>query len=261
MSHKLNQLLDKAELLRNSSSGTPEFKAWKDAVIRFLKKQYGDSSHEVTSFGKIRFYDFYSCIDVVQGDIRENPAKIREMFLKGLETAILYLKNYLADFSEESLTVNIVSGQAVDSDTPDVFVVHGRNDGAKAQVSSYLLKLGLKPIILHEQLNQGQTIIEKFEKHANVKAAIVLFTDDDLGKYRDDEVLEVRARQNVVFEAGYFIGKIGRQNTIILLSSGLKIPSDLQGYVNFELDDRQRWHIDVAKELKGIGFNIDMNKL
>jgi len=140
-------------------------------------------------------------------------------------------------------------------------VVHGRNDGFKSEVSSFLTRLELNPIILNEKANRGRTIIEKFENHSNVTSAIVLFTSDDVGKFKDDKDLEARARQNVIFEAGYFIGKLGREKTIILYEEGLKIPSDLLGYIYIPLDINKRWHLDLAKELKAIGFEIDLNKL
>jgi predicted nucleotide-binding protein len=123
------------------------------------------------------------------------------------------------------------------------------------------LKLQLKPIILNEQVNEGKTVIEKFEKYANVDVAIVLFTVDDIGKYKGAKNLEGRARQNVIFEAGYFIGKLGRAKTIILYEDGLQIPSDLAGYIYIPLDQNKRWHLDLARELKAIGCDIDLNKL
>ena len=114
---------------------------------------------------------------------------------------------------------------------------------------------------MHEQANAGKTVIEKFEKYADVKAAVILFTGDDVGKYKDDPEYEKRARQNVIFEAGYFMGKLGRENTIILAEEGLPIQSDLSGYIYIPLDERQRWHFDLARELKAIGFAVDMNDL
>jgi predicted nucleotide-binding protein len=143
----------------------------------------------------------------------------------------------------------------------DIFIVHGRNEGIEAEVSNFLRRLNLDPIILHEQANKGKTVIEKFERFSNVRAAVVLFTADDIGKYKDDEEYECRARQNVIFEAGYFIGKLGRENTIILYETRLKIPSDLEGYIYITLDSNKRWHLDLAKELKAIGFDIDLNNL
>jgi Predicted nucleotide-binding protein containing TIR -like domain len=261
MENKLTQLINKAESIKSSTSksDSPDFTAWKDDVIRFLKRKYGDDSHEAKTFSEIEYYNFYGCTDAIKGKWVTNTVKELKYFQKGMETAILYLKNYLDDFveieekKEEKMTKK--------NENKYVFIVHGKNDGIKAQVSNLILKLGLKPIVLHEQANQGKTIIEKFEKHSDVSAAIILFTDDDLGKYKDDPDLEVRARQNAIFEAGYFIGKLGRENTIILVSSNINIPSDLQGYVYIELDLKQRWHLDVAKELKAIGFDIDMNRL
>ena len=96
--------------------------------------------------------------------------------------------------------------------TDKVFVVHGRDDGTKQTIARFLETLGLKPVVLHEQANIGRTIIEKFEEHAQVGFAVVLLTPDDVGAFRDDKNKQKpRARQNVIFEFGYFIGKLGRK--------------------------------------------------
>ena len=88
-----------------------------------------------------------------------------------------------------------------------VFVVHGRDNGTKELISRFLKSLDVVPVILHEQSNKGRTIIEKFEQHANVEFAVVLLTPDDEGRLQTDgSSLEPRARQNVIFEMGYFIG-------------------------------------------------------
>jgi predicted nucleotide-binding protein len=259
MAGKIKDFVNRAENLQNSEVDAPEFKAWRDDVIRYLKKIYGIGSHEATSFEEIEYYNFYGVVDVGNGGWTSNKNKEKVLFQKGLKTAILYLKNYESDDIEEKNEIKVIEKQK--NNNENVFIVHGRNDGIKAQVANFLLKLGVKPIILNEQANKGKTVIEKFELHSDVKAAIILFTDDDLGKYKDDGELEKRTRQNVIFEAGYFMGKIGRENTIILLEQGLNFPSDLEGYVYFEIDKKQRWHLDVAKELKELGFKIDMNDL
>lgn len=256
---KIEKLISDAEKLKQSNANTnaPQFKAWNNETLCFLEKKFGKNSRELKAFEDIKFYSMYGC--VYPGTFENNPIKVKEYFQKGLDTAILYLKSYQPEISSTEKQKSTPT-QSI-TNTNSIFIVHGRNDGVKAQVSNLLLKLGLNPIILHEQTNQGKTIIEKFETNANVSAAIVLFTDDDLGKYKDDENLESRARQNVIFEAGYFIGKLGRSKTIILNSPNIKIPSDLQGYVYIELDNKERWHFDLARELKGIGFDIDLNKL
>jgi predicted nucleotide-binding protein len=253
MKAKLNKLIERATALNNSSSLASEFKAWRTDVLRFLIKQYDEKSTEVESFGNLKFFNVYAALN------GGNPSKQQERFQKDLQTAILYLKNYLADCEGETETER--DRTKISLNDKAVFVVHGRDEGIKAQVSNFLLKMKLEPVILHEQANEGQTIIEKFEKHASVKAAIVLFTGDDVGKYKDAENYEKRARQNVIFEAGFFMGKLGRKNTIILAETGLAIQSDLAGFIYIPLDENKGWHGAVAKELKAIGFSIDMNDM
>lgn len=144
------------------------------------------------------------------------------------------------------------------TDRSKVFIVHGHNGEMKEAVARLIEKQGIQAIILHEQANQGATIIEKFEKNSDVSGAVCLFTADDLGRAKADTEDKKRARQNVVFEAGYFIGKLGRENVILIADSGVEIPSDLQGVV---YADSRNWRFSVLQELKAIGYSIDYNKL
>src|ERR1035438_6975181 len=73
------------------------------------------------------------------------------------------------------------SAVAVPPLTKKVFVVHGHDDEAKEKVARFLERLKLEPIILHEQPNEGRTVIEKFEVFADVGFAVVLLTPDDVG--------------------------------------------------------------------------------
>ena len=144
----------------------------------------------------------------------------------------------------------------------DVFVIHGRNDGTKETVARFIERLGLNPIILHEQPNQGQTIIEKFERHAEVAFAIALLTPDDTGSLAGEEQsLKPRARQNVIFEFGYFMGKLGRQRVCALKEENVEIPSDYDGVLYISLDASGAWKMELAKELKNAGFEVDMNRV
>ena len=144
-----------------------------------------------------------------------------------------------------------------------VFIVHGHDHAARDTVSEFVDNWNLIPIILDAQPNKGRTIIEKFEQCANeVSFAIVLFTPDDVGaseKNRGD--LKPRARQNVIFELGYFIKALGRQRVCILYEGGVELPSDIQGIVYIPMDDAGRWRQKVIREMMAADLLVDMDKI
>jgi predicted nucleotide-binding protein len=143
-----------------------------------------------------------------------------------------------------------------------VFVVHGHDEGAREGVARFLEKLGLTAIILAEQPNRGRTIIEKFVDCAQeVGFAVVLLTPDDLGGESTAEAQKSRARQNVIFELGYFVGSLGRGRACLLRKGEVEIPSDLYGVVYTTMDSGNGWKIDLARELKDAGFEFDAEKV
>ena len=144
----------------------------------------------------------------------------------------------------------------------DIFVVHGHDEAAKQAVARYLEKLSLNTIILHEKPDKGRTIIEKFEDYSDVGFAIILLTPDDMG-YKNGEPGKVkpRARQNVIFELGYFIGKLGRGNVCALYKEGIELPSDIQGVLYILMDLGEGWHMKLAREIKHAGIVVDLNKI
>jgi predicted nucleotide-binding protein len=142
-----------------------------------------------------------------------------------------------------------------------VFVVHGHDGEAKHETARFLEKLALEAVILHEQPNQGRTIIEKLEKHVpEARFAIVLLTPDDFG-YRADhpDLGKPRARQNVVLEHGIFLGKLGRSSVVALVKGDVEVPSDLHGVIYVAMDARGAWKLEVAKEIKAAGIDVDLN--
>lgn len=143
-----------------------------------------------------------------------------------------------------------------------VFIVHGRDVLLRTQVESVLRALGLEPIILQEQANNGKTIIEKIEECTDVGFGIVLYTPCDEGRLKSEEgKLNPRARQNVVLEHGYLMAKLGRERVCCLVSDDVEFPSDIQGVGYIPANDIDQWKYKIAKELKGAGFDIDINKL
>ncbi len=149
-----------------------------------------------------------------------------------------------------------------EKDLSKVFIVHGHDDGAKNEVARFVEKLRLEAVILHEQVNSGDTIIEKLEKHTDVGFAIVLYTSCDIGGVKTEpDKLKPRARQNVVFEHGLLIGKIGRANVIALVKEEVETPNDVSGVVYETMDSKGAWKFQLAREIKASGYDIDMNKV
>ncbi len=141
-----------------------------------------------------------------------------------------------------------------------IFLVHGRDERYLHEVARFLEKLRQDVLVLREQPNGGRTIIEKFEDYAEVGFAVVLLTPDDRGGLADAAAeLRPRARQNVVFELGYFIGRLSRARVCALYAAGVEIPSDYSGVLFVSLDDGGMWRMQLAKELKAAGFEVDMN--
>ncbi|GBG15691.1 3-phosphoshikimate 1-carboxyvinyltransferase [Novimethylophilus kurashikiensis] len=146
--------------------------------------------------------------------------------------------------------------------TNHVFLVHGHDNGTKETTARFIERLGLAPIILHEQANEGRTIIEKFEAYADVGFAIVLMTPDDVGaSVKEQNKLLGRARQNVILELGYFTGRLGRSKVCALFKPGIEIPSDFHGVLFLELDEPGAWKPKLANELVKAGMKIDVQAL
>ena len=156
--------------------------------------------------------------------------------------------------------------QAQAMDSKRVFVVHGHDNEAKQTIARFLEKLGLEAIILHEQSDLGQTIIEKIERNSNVGFAVVVITPDDVGASKADHAahghtpLRGRARQNVIFELGYFMAKLGRGRVRALIKGDVDILSDIQGVTYISIDPNEAWRFRLAKEMKDSGLDIDLIK-
>jgi predicted nucleotide-binding protein len=143
-----------------------------------------------------------------------------------------------------------------------IFVVHGHDDSMKQSIARFLEKLDLTPIILHEQPDQGKTLIEKLEKHSSsVDFAVILLTPDDKGcPANEPENVRERARQNVILELGLFIGLIGRNRVCALYKGNLEIPTDYAGVAYIPIDENDGWKLRLAKEIKQV-LKIDLNKV
>lgn len=272
---ELSSLIKQADVLLNQpvTESSPEFQVWKTQVKRFLEQTYEPCGTEVGSFNDIFF-------SPLRADVQEN--EYVSQCKKGIQTAKGNLEIYLKELGKKQnlsnkngstnmslvLTKKNIEKIARDALVPEinnmdltkVFIVHGHNGEIKQKVARIVEKQGLEAIILDEQVSGGQTIIEKLEYYINeqgVGAAICLFTADDTGKANKEEEQKPRARQNVVFETGLCIGKLGRERIVVIAENGIELPSDMQGVVYIN----NNWEVKMLKELECMGFKIDLNKM
>ena len=143
-----------------------------------------------------------------------------------------------------------------------VFVVHGHDETMTLKVTDVLRRLGLEPVVLKEEPDRGQTLLDKFEAHADASYAVVLLMADDEARIRGaSSDLVPRARQNVILEHGYFLARLGRNRVTALRATGVEVPSDLGGILYKEVDAAGAWQLALAKELRAAGFPVDFNRL
>ena len=144
-----------------------------------------------------------------------------------------------------------------------IFIVHGHDESLKTSTARLIENLGYEAIILHEQPNKGRTIIEKFEEYSGVGFAVILLTPDDIGRsiVAGDSDLSPRARQNVILEMGFFLGKLGRNKVCALHKGNIELPTDYSGVLYTEVDEGGAWKIKLAHEMQAAGLNVDMDKI
>ncbi|WP_201777687.1 TIR domain-containing protein [Ornithinibacillus californiensis] len=215
-----------------------------------------------------RRFNFKNIIDAAVNLLSINPKiEYQIIDIEGKSIfAIKVLKSVNEIFIDEKLyivenneVVKVDGGRIMDM--TKVFIVHGHDNAAKQEVARFVERLGLEAIILHEQVNLGKTIIEKIEENTNVGFAIVLYTPCDEGKVKGTGDLKDRARQNVVFEHGYLIGKLGRERVSALVKGDIEKPNDISGVVYIDMDESGGWKVPLFREMRSVGYDIDMNKI
>ena len=226
------------------------YDVWSHNSIAVLKAACGeDSSHLYTFVGQRR---------VITEPIPEQYAEPQRR--KELERRIRVLEAVIdglpATSQAQSPTTNTQA--AVNR---KVFLVHGHQHGARETVARFLEKLELEPVILDEEANRGRTVIEKFLDHSNAAFAIVLVIGDDVGGVMgpNPTALRPRARQNVIFELGYFVGSLGRDRVCALYEPEVEMPSDFGGVGYVKFDREGNWKVLLAKELNAASIKVDMN--
>jgi predicted nucleotide-binding protein len=196
-------------------------------------------------------------------EARKYLADGKEQSIALLNAAVASLEHEIADQEAIANSTAATSRPTTRAlDLSKVFVVHGHDSAPKAEVARFIEKLDLEAVILHERPNKGRALITKFREEADgVGFAVVLMTPDDLGKAVTSEgEPKLRARQNVVFELGFFIGKLGPECVAALVKGDIEHPSDFDGVAYISLD-KEDWQAKLAAELKAAGYRIDWNRV
>lgn len=236
-SAKMNELVDTG---RNTASNS-EYSQWNNRVFALLSAVDESNARKFKNVGAEGVFDGWK-------DCRERQLG----FLEGLA---------LHKPGIAGLEKTLIENRPIHP-SKKVFIVHGHDVETKESVARFIERLRLEPIILHEQPNSGRTIIEKFEVFSDVGFAIVLLTPDDVGgTATNSQSLKPRARQNVILELGYFMGKLSRFRVCALYKHGVEIPSDYQGVLYVELDAAGAWRTKLAQELVQANFSIDLEGL
>jgi predicted nucleotide-binding protein len=260
---KLDRALVELMALRDAAATEPvqvsgaDHDAWKAKTVAVMRQALGPDSPTLKQFVDHRYH-----VGVWSGAPGE-AERDRKFFAGQVARAAALID---AAIYEVELAVDgqdPVPEQTASTGPKTVFLVHGHDKSTKYDVARFVERITAQPpVILDEQTNQGRTLVEKFEAHAATAAyAIVLLTPDDVGRVASGDPAEdqPRARQNVVFELGFFYGKLGRDR-VAVLSKGVEKPSDVDGlaYINYPTGN---WQVELAKELHAAGVSVDMTRL
>ena len=218
-----------------------------------------------------RYFDWLNRIHLlVVREMGEHPfsermveiCKAKNGKIREAEELLGFLRSLLND--EAFLSEDKWQGEEQKSEdiiNKKVFIVHGHDDAAINSVARALERDNFEPIILREQPDNGKTIIEKIEENANVVYAVVLYTPCDEGRdcVNGEGSLKKRARQNVVFEHGYLIGRLGRERVSALVRGDIETPGDISGVVYIPMDEQGGWKLKLVKNMKAAGLPVDAN--
>lgn len=242
----LDHFLSESEKTKGGMVGSAELR-WPEKPVQILGLTYllicrfGEDPEYLYNFGHTFYYGGSKISSTIQN-------VIRQMIIP-----------FARDYKDYVMSQGQAQPQLTLPISNKVFIVHGHDGEAREAVARFLEKMGFQAIILHEQANQGRTVIEKVEANSDVGFAVVLLTPDDEGCAKGGRP-EPRARQNVLLELGYFIGRLGRARVCALKRGELEIPSDFAGVVWEKMDTGSGWKLALARELTAAGHDVDLNK-
>lgn len=231
---------------------TSEWLEWKTRSRNFVSQSMADESPAVKLVNEALRIK-------TAGNTPDSFERARATFLKALESTLRALSEDLYGELRCAESENV--SPAISN---KVFIVHGHDSDLKNDVERFIHEVGLEPIVLHRQVDKGSTVIEKIEEHGDVGYVFVLLTPDEIAytvdqiKINDDSrIKEYRARPNVIFEFGYFVGRLGRSRVCCLFKGDVSIPSDLGGLIYKKVEGSiESQAYAIIKELKSAGYKI-----
>jgi predicted nucleotide-binding protein len=247
--------------------GAPEVRALELSIEQTLEDIFGHQSLEFKRFRSAASFDggpISMTPDWIGARGYQSPdLEFRHYYAESKKRSIAMLKQLVLSLQErlqdEAIPAGVKEPTVLDATSSErIFVVHGHEEGPREAVGRFLERIGLKPVILHEMANKGRSLLTKFSEEASdVGFAIVLMTPDDTGG-ANSGTQSARARQNVIFEMGFFIGKLGASRVASLVAKEVERPSDYDGIVYIPLETD--WRLPLCKELIAAGYGIDLNK-
>lgn len=258
--------MKKKELIESLIEQTKSLSDFDGVALNALKERakmiigniYGESNKGYpATISNIQFYPYFEPVDDLER--KESWDSGRGKMLNLLNTILEEIT--LFDTTEKVNKIQKSEGKLSNR----IFMVHGHDEEMKQSVARVLEKLELEPIILHEKPDRSRTIVEKFTEYSNVHFAVVLLSPDDIAYQKENspEKAKLRARQNVIFELGFFIGKLGREHVFMLHreEENFELPSDYSGVLYTTYDSSGNWKYKLVQELKVIGFKVSVDKL
>ncbi|GAB3856648.1 hypothetical protein GCM10028822_29280 [Hymenobacter terrigena] len=227
---------DEASFNRGQWSLPTNFEESKSLAYYMYKRIAEGGSREVDQLGYRLFR---------KNNMGDNAREFNRTFLG-------YFTQALEDIVNANPEVTAEKPKATPGTT--AFIIHGHDNELKTEVLLLLKRAGVNAIVLHEQADRGRTIIDKLVGESEVAGyAIALLTPDDI-----TESGRSRARQNVILEIGYFLGRIGKERLRMLVKEEVEIPSDLQGILYEKHDAGGAWKIKLLKEIQAVGIYVDI---
>lgn len=245
LSNRYDQARKLGILMSTPMSAVETLKSWETRAVSEISRKISPTEAQNFEAERLNNYSYISPFNILETQIKKYDEFLIDLAIEIEQhpNGVLAIASPDTVYEEQKLTTD-------SSKENVVFIVHGHDEPNLYKLKELLRdEYGLTPIVLSSRPGSGKTIIEKFEAEAKKAAfSFVLLTPDDIIRKDDREYSQ--ARPNVIFELGWFYGKLGRERVCILFKKGTEIHSDLSGisYVEFTEDVRGK-ALEIKREL------------